>query len=332
MSVSSRKEIRDHTMAITDTQGTAMESMVNDFINDTLNEINDPGWAFAPRKEFHHNWSWLRRKYEFDTVSSTTDYVMPRDVDRIALLRQETTPAKLRQVSDRRFYLLDAKRDAGGTPKQYRLWEVSGVSTKLAVADKIDVVSSSTSDDGDIELVVTVWGYVSGILRSETYTLDGTGAVSGSLTFDADDVFVSKQKNTTGTVTVTENSGSTTLVVLAPQDRNPLFKVVSLYPIPDAAITMYLEYYTRIRELTADSDVPQFDSKWHHVVVKGVLAKIYQHLGKETEAQSAVAMYRSVTRSMVASDVAVDDYTPTMFRHFPVNPFIPIHRSHDDIS
>jgi len=329
---SSRKEIRDHTMRITDTEGTTMETLVNDFINDTLNEINDPGWAFAPRKELQHNWSWLRRKDTFSTVSGTADYVLPRDVDRIAILRQETTPIKLRQVSDRRFYFIDAKRDESGNPKTYRLWEVSGVSTKLAAADTIDVVSDSSSDSGDSELAVTVWGYVDGILRSETYTLNGTTDVTGSLTFDADDLFVSKQKNTTGTITVTENSGGDTLVDLAPQDRNPLFKVVSLYPNPSSAITMYLEYYTRIRELTADSDVPQFDSKWHHIVVKGVLAKIYQHLGKETETQSAVAMYRSVTRSMVASDMAVDDFIPTMFRHFPIYPFIPIHRSKDDVS
>jgi len=328
---SSRKEIRDHAMAITDTQGSAMESLVNDFINDTLNEINDPGWAFAPRKELQHNWSWLRRKYEFDTVSGTTDYVMPRDVDRIAILRQETTPIKLRQVIDRRFYLIDAKRDESGNPKVYRLWEVSGVSTKLGTADTVDVVSSSSSDSGDADLAVTVWGYVSGIIRDETYALNGTTDVAGTLTFDANDVFVSKQKNTTGTITVKENSGGTTLVVLAPNDRNPLFKVVSLYPQPDSDIAMYLEYYTRIRELTNDSDVPQFDSKWHHIVTKGVIAKIYQHLGKETEKQSSVAMYRSATRSMVASDQAVDDYTPTLIRHFPIYPYIPIHRSKDDI-
>ena len=329
---SSRQEIREHAMAITDTTGTAAETLTNDFINDTLNEINDPGWAYAPRKEFQHNWSWLRRKYEFDTAASTTDYVLPRDVDRIALLRQETTPVKLRQVTDRRFYLLDAKRDETGNPKTYRLWEVSGVSTKLATADTIDVVSSSSSDSGDSELAITVWGYVGGIIRDETYALNGTTAVTGSLSFQADDVFVSKQKNTTGTITVTENSGSTTLVVLAPNDRNPLFKVVSLYPQPGSAITMYLEYYTRIRELYNDSDVPQFDSKWHHVVTKGVIAKIYQHLGKESESQSSIAMYRSATRAMVAGDLAQNDFIPTMMRHFPIYPFIPIHRSKDDIS
>jgi hypothetical protein len=329
---SSRKEIRDHCLRITDTEGSTMETLANDFINDTLNEINDPGWAFAPRKELQHNWSWLRRKHDITTVSGTTDYVLPRDVDRIAIVRQETTPAKLRQVSDRRFYLYDAKRDESGTPVVYRLWEVSGVSTKLATADTIDVVSSSSSDGSDTELAVTVWGYVSGIIRNETYALNGTTEVTGSLTFQADDIFVSKQKDTTGIITVTENSGGDTLVVLSPTDRNPLFKVMSLYPIPDAAITVNLEYYTRIRELTNDSDVPQFDSKWHHAVTKGVLAKIYQHLGKETETQAAIAMYRSTVRSMVASDTAIDDYIPNLMRHYPNYPQILVTRTTDDIS
>ena len=315
---SSRKEIRDHCINIVDldTTNDSLKTLVNNFINDTLNEINDPGWAYAPRKELQHNWTWLRQKTSFDTVASTTDYLMPRDVDRIALLRQETTPIKLRQVADREFYRLDAKRDETGNPKIYRLWAQSGVSTKLAVADTIDVVSSSGSDSGDDDLEITVKGFVDGIQRVETYTLNGTTAVTGSLTFDADDILVSKTKNTTGTITITENSGGTTLVVMAPEDRNPLFKVVSLYPIPSSAITMELEYYTRIRELFNDSDVPQFDRKWHHVVVKGVLAKLFQHLGKEAEKQSAVAMYRSATRSMVASDMSVDDFIPRLRRHF----------------
>ena len=331
MSVSSRKEIRDHCIRIVDldVNNSTLQTTVNNFINDTIAEIGEPGWAF--RKEIHHVFNFLKRKTTFDTVAATTDYVLPRDVDRIAVLRQETTPARLRQVSDRRFYEADAKRDETGNPLTYRLWEISGVSTKLAVADTIDIVSSSTSDDDDTGLTVTVWGYSGGILRSETYTLDGTTTVAGTISFDADEVFVSKAKDTVGTVTITENSGSTTLVVMAPDERNPLFKVLSLHPIPNSAITMYLQYYTTMRFLEADSDTPQFHQKWHHVVVKGVLAKLYKYLGKETEAQSVISFYRSAVRGMVASDLAVDDYIPTLKRHYPILKVIPVYRTTDDI-
>lgn len=331
MSVSSRKEIRDHVYKLTDlTSDSNNDTMINDFINDTLNEINDPGWAYAPRKELQHNWAWLRRKTSFSTVGDQEDYLLPRDVDRIALVRQETTPVRLRQVSDRRFYGADAKRDETGNPYWYRLWEVSGVSTKLSTADTIDVVSDSTSDAGDTGLTVTVWGQVDSITRSEVYTLNGTTTVSGSLTFDANTVFVSKAKDTTGTITV--SAGATTLVQLAPDDRNPLFKTMSLFPIPDSAITMYIEYWTRIRELEQDSDVPQFDSKWHHTVVKGTVAKVYEHLGKETQKNSAVALYRSSVRSMVASDAAQDDFIPRLKRHFPLIRILPIHRDTADVA
>jgi len=336
MATSSRKEIREQCINIVDldTSDTSLQTLVNNFINDTLNEINDPGWAFAPRREIQHNWSWLRRKYSFSTVSGTEDYLMPRDVDRIAIVRQEETPIKLIQVSDREFYRLDAKRDDTGNPKLYRKWEQSGVSTKLAVADTIDVVSDSSSDSADTDLQISVRGYVGGIPRTEVYTLNGTTAVTGSLTFDADDIFISKTKNTTGTVTVSENSGGTTLVDLAPQDRNPLFTVISLYPIPSSAITMYIEYYTRISALENDSDTPQFDSKWHHIVVKGVIAKLYEHLGKEVEKQSAVAFYRSAVRSMIASDSANDGFIPYLRRHFGARttPYLGIQRAEDDIS
>ena len=334
MAIASRKELRDHCLQIVDMDSTTLanQTLTNNFINDSLNEINSPGWAFLPRREVYHSWTWLRRKYSFDTVSGTEDYLLPRDFDKMAILRQEETPLRLKQISDRRFYRLDAKRDDSGNPKVYRMWEESGVSTKLAVADKIDVVSSSTDDDDDTGLIVSVRGFVSGIPRTETYTLNGTTAVTGSLTFDADDIFVSKSKETVGTITLTENSGSTTILVMAPEDRNPIFKVVSLYPIPNAAITMYVEYYTRIRLLENDGDVPQFDSKWHPVVVKGVLAKLYQHLGKETEKQSAVGFYRSSVRSMVADDQAEGDYIPKLWRHFPYYLTNFVHRSEDDVS
>src|SRR3990167_2507963 len=163
MGVASRKEIRDSVLDTTRQENVQIGLLVNDFINLTLNEINDPGWAFP--KNFNHLWSWLKSKTTFSTVASQEDYVLGREVDKIALLRQTTSPTRLLRMTDEQFYKRDANPTATGNPLLYRTWEVDGVSTRLTTADTIDVVSSSASDAGSSELAVTVSGYVSEIGR-----------------------------------------------------------------------------------------------------------------------------------------------------------------------
>lgn len=306
MAVSSRKEIRDSVLSTTRQTNEQIGSLVNDFINLTLNEINDPGWAFT-RNNYSHMWSWLRGKTTFTTVASTEDYVMKREIDRIALIRQTTSPIKLVQIPDELFFQLVPNPTQSGNPRFYRLWENEGVSTRLSSAGTIDVLSSSASDAGSSELSVTVVGYSSGILTSETYQLNGVTAVAGTISFDAREIYVSKQKATTGTVTVIRNSDSSTLVTIGKEERAPKFKVITLYPKPSSAITMYVEYYTRIRELTNDSDVPQFDQKWHWVVRLGALAKTFQYLNKDNDFIATQGLFAAGVRSMVSSDLTVPD-------------------------
>lgn len=328
--VSSRKEIVTNVLETTRQLDSQIGNLVKDYVNLTLNEINDPAWAF-PRNNYHHLWSWLRRKTTFDTVASTEDYVMARDIDKISLIRQIESPTKLNQLTDDLFYELVPYPTATGNPRFYRMWSNEGVSTRLAVADTIDVVSSSASDAGDSDISVTVVGYSGGIRVSETYQINGTTVVTGSITFDAREVYVSKQGDTTGNITVTENSGSTTLVVLGKEERNPRFKVLSLYPIPSSAITMYVEYYTYIRELTNDSDVPEFDSKWHYIVRLGTLSKVLQYLGQESQFLATQAQYASGVKAMVASDRTNPDLVETLTRR-KFNPAFRVYRSEDEIT
>ena len=313
--MSSRKEIRDSVLKTTRQEtNTTLSDMVNDYINLTLNEINNPAWAF--REDVHHSWSFLRQKLTFATVASTSDYLLAREVDKIALVRQTSTPIKLTQVPDKNFFELVPNPTDTGNPLWYRLWEEEGVSTRLTADSILSVVSSSASDAGSSELKVTVRGHDSnGIPQVETFTLNGTGTVAGTITWDSDhELFISKQKNTTGTITVT-NASAVTILKLGPTERNPKFKVISLYPIPSGVLTMYVEYYTRIPILINDSDNPIFDDQWHYIVRLGALAKAYQYLNKETDFTTTNALYASSLRSMVASDTTEPDLINYLKRH-----------------
>ena len=135
------KEIRDHINRVTNL--TQQNTLVDECINLTLQEINDPAWAM---KGYNHNWSFNRRKHSFATVASTEDYQLPRDLDKISLIRQTESPTKICYVPDEIFYRFIPNPETEGNPLYYRIWEEEGVSTRLAADDTIDIVSSSTSD------------------------------------------------------------------------------------------------------------------------------------------------------------------------------------------
>src|SRR3990167_7575907 len=191
MPVQTSKQIRQHCISATGQDEAQIGDLVNDFINMTLNEINNPGWAL---KGHNHLWSWLKRKTSFSTVASTTDYVLERDIDKIAIVRQTATPIKLLQVTDEFFFEFIPNPSESGNPRVYRLWEIDGVSTRLTAADEVDILSSSASDSSSI--TASVVGYVSGRLHSESYTMNGTTKVDGLTTFDAREIFCAKSGTT----------------------------------------------------------------------------------------------------------------------------------------
>lgn len=298
------------------TRESQINSLIDSFINMTLQEINDPAWAFesvSPFRGYNHLWTFNKRKHTFATVASTEFYQLPRDLDKIGLIRQTTSPTKLLYVPDEIFYRYIPNPTATGNPLYYRLWEEEGVSTRLATDDTIQIVSSSTSDNSSF--TVSVVGYdTNGIVQSESFTLNGTTAVNGTKTFDAGrPLKVSKSAATTGNITVKEKTSGTTLVVLGPEERSPRFKVIGLYPIPSAAITVSLEYYTRIRILVNSQDVPDLDEKWIWVVRLGALAKVYQYQNKAADyIITQQNLYAAGVRSMVKADMLMPDYIPVL--------------------
>lgn len=295
--LSTLEEIRDN-IAFT-TRETQIDDEIDQYINLTLNEIND-----------YHLWSFLRRKTTFSTVADQEDYQLPRDVDKIGLLRQTDTPLKLKYVPDNLFYKWIPDPTATGNPKYYRLWEEYGVETQISSAETVNVVSSSTSDGSSVTLTV-IGTDANGYEIVETYTLNGTTTVSGAKSFTTIRQ-VSKSSATTGNITVSGNTSATTFVTLLPEERSPRFKRVSLYNIPSSAITMYLEYYTRLRELVNDQDVPAIDRKWHYLIREGALAKVYQYQNKKEDYLATIRVYLTGLERMKKEDVVNVDFIPML--------------------
>lgn len=382
-----KSEIRSNVCTTTrEVQLNSANGLVDEYINQTLHEINDPAWAFEAigMRGYSHLWSFNKRK---DTLYASGEFSqLPRDLDKISLIRQIESPVKLRYIPDDLFYRFIPNPTATGNPLYYRLWEEEGVSTRLTADDTINVVSNSTSD---ITQTVSVVGYDTiGIIQSEVYTLNGTTAQSGSKTFDSGrPIRVSKSGSTAGKITLSENTSGTTLVVLGAEERSPRFKVIGIYPILESltgtisafanygatvtgtvkvtdtahglasnqsvtiagttnyngtylitkidadtfyitatwvatetgtwtrVIPLYLEYYTRIRRLVNEADVPDLDEKWIWIVRLGTLAKVYQYQKEENLFPATQLLYAGAVRSMVKSDIMNEDYIPTLNTH-----------------
>ena len=282
---------------------TQISTLIDNFVNLTLSEI----WNYHP-------WTFARQKITFSTVVSQEDYNLDEEVDRIVLIRQRTSPAKLLYVPDRLFYRLNPRPedDATGTPRFYREWQETGFSTALAAADTVYVNSSSTSDGSSFR-VILVGQNSSGEVVSESLTLNGTTNVTSTTTWAADGLKqISKSASTTGTISCYRTTGATLLSEIAPEDSAPRFKRISLYPIPSAVITMYMEYIERLRLLVNDADVPPIDKKWIWVLREGTLAKVWEYKQNEAASVQHQTLFDRALRMMRNQDEQNLDYVPVL--------------------
>jgi hypothetical protein len=317
MATSSRKEIRDRVIDVAKQLDTQKGSLVNELINLTIMEIQSPSWAFESG-EANHFWNFNKRARTLTTTANTADYILSSDVDAVSTLRQTETDTTIKELTQNNFYdhVPDPAAAGTGTPEFYVINSVRGTSALMTENEKLAVRSDSAADDGDPDLIVTIHGYSSGLLVTETFILDGTTYSVGSITYDySRPIFVSKSKDTVGTVSVVSQIHGTRVIYLTPQDRAPIYKVMTLYPTPDSAISLYLNYFTSLRPLSSDGDAPGFDEKWHHAVFWGTLSKVYMHLGKETDYAFAFGVYKKVVLSMIQADRDKPNLVEQLRRH-----------------
>jgi hypothetical protein len=283
---------------------TQIESLIGTFVNYTLMEIAQ-----------FHPWSWLRRKTTFSTVASQEDYNLDEEVDQIAILRQITSPWKLIQLPDQRFYELvpNPENLATSNPRFYRLWEETGFSTQPTSAEQLQVLSSSTNDGSAFRVAIVGRDSTNNLEVSEEIILNGTTAVTSVRTYAISGLkFCSKSAQTTGTITIRGASSSTVFSRIAPEETAPRFKRLSLYPIPSSAITMYLEYFERVRLLVNDTDVPQLDTKWMWVLREGALSKAWAYKQNEQASALSRGMFEQGLLLMRQQDERNLDYVPVL--------------------
>ena len=149
-----------------------------------------------------------------------------------------------------------------------------------------NVVSSDTADANNS--YVTITGYVSGHLASETITLNGLVVSTGSTSFDANGierVVVHAGTNIAlaGTVTV-KDAGGSTMAIVPPTFKSPSHLWVEFYPIPDGVISYTVRSEMRKPDLVSDEDWPEIDEDFHNIIVWGAGADVLPNVGKSNQA------------------------------------------------
>lgn len=300
--LSTLDELRDNIASVIMDTDTGTLTLIDNALNLTLGEIHH-----------HHPWTWKRRKTTFATVASQEAYNLDEEIDEIALLRDLTNSRKLLYVPDRQFYrYIPDPENTTGTAQYYRRWEETGFSTNLAAADTVYVQSSSTADTTQ-KVLITGRRSSDGLVVTNSLSLNGTTTVTSTDTFDTDGLmYLSKSASTTGTVTVYRTTGATVLTRIGPNDTAPRYKRIGLYPIPSAVVTIYVEYYERLRYLVNDGDAPQMDSKWAWVLREGALAKMWQYKQKDAMFAASQGLFDRGLKQMVREDDANPDYIPVL--------------------
>lgn len=259
-------------------------------------------------------------------VASTTDYALARDIGKIWSIYDTTNGQKITwkdvQRHDR-FFAEDLDTTGNvvvGDPR--RAYPIGKYTVKAAIgatAEKVDVVSTSTSDI--TPTVVHITGLVGSVEVSEDIVLTGTVAASSSNTYDAlQKIRVSTGTNdetrdpVVGKITVDGNTSGTVFTLISPQEIAPIYQWIRVSPTPKSSGTQptwRIQYTKRVQMLINDNDIPILDVGV--ALIEGVVAEGLREDGQIQEAELAEGRFVAMVQELQWADTnwnVVEQFSP----------------------
>lgn len=218
-----------------------------------------------------------------ETVTCVVDrdkYFLGFDYGRIISVTNRTAGIDLEYVTPGWVESVDPTRTSTGTATKFYFRGIEFVADQPAVAGTISVVSSSGSDTTQ---KVRIRGKSGGVERTELLTLNGLTPVVGTISWDVGGLHsVTKNGNTTGTITVTR--GAVTVATLGPsqigEERTPVY----LWPIPASADTIVVQGYRKPKDMVDAEDSPDLPQLYHELVVVGAVIRGHRAMFRHTQA------------------------------------------------
>ena len=195
---------------------------------------------------------WNIRKDSVTTEDGVAEYFFSSEVSDLKIKwfgDESGTFREIKKVPLDSIYRYDSTPTDEGTPE---FWAPVGIHHVTAnnESDVVTVVSSSASDSQ----YVIVRGKVSGILRYEQITLNGTAPVDGTLTWD-EGTIESVTLSAAGVGVVTATTGTTTITSIAPGYQRTEAAKFRLWRVPGEVLTLPYVFYKKVNVGVKDSDV-----------------------------------------------------------------------------
>lgn len=259
-------------------------------------------------------------------TASITDYGLPRDIGKIWSIYDTTNGQKITwkdvQRHDR-FWAEDLDTTGNvvtGDPRRaYPIGKYTVIASIGATAEKVDVVSTSSSDVSP--KVVHITGLVSSVEISEDIVLTGTVAASSSNTYDAlQKIRVSTGTNDesrdpiAGVITIDGNTSGTVFAKISPQEIAPIYQWIRVSPTPKSSGTQptwRFQYTKRLQMLMNDNDIPILDIGV--ALIEGVVAEGLREDGQIQEAELAEQRFGGMVTELQYADTnfnVVEQFTP----------------------
>lgn len=227
----------------------------------------------------------LDENYENDDLDGTSrnykiyvdEYNLPAELEAVHQIRHQfsNVPMKKKNLKDFFFEVPDAS--SMGDPEFYDIVD-TGVENQPIAAGTLSLSSSSASDGS--AFTVLVRGMVSAVKDYEEVTMNGTTAVVTTKSFSRVDQVI-KSAAFTGKLTVTADSGNTTIHTIPPEALQVTRRKLWVYPYPENKIRIYVSGWEELPRIIRAKDVPLISSDLY---IQAALVYALQMIGEWSKA------------------------------------------------
>lgn len=282
---------RISNMDFTETEDNALLPKVKDWINERYKQI----MRFRP-------WQEVLFSQTLEVKDGVTEYCLNRNTSIIWSVLDATNEQEIKEINVSEY--TREYEDLAITPTKYYKIGTKSVEAKLAQAEKVSVVSTSSLDVSPV--VVRVVGLVSGVEIGEDIIVTGTTAAQSSNTYDTNQYLTisvgtndGSETAQVGVITVTGVTSTTVISKIAPGEVSPEYEWIATLEEPSIDVDWTIWANRKAKKLISDNDVPIIDCC--DEIVYGTYADALREDGQEDAANMADMKFNQLTMSLWAS-------------------------------
>lgn len=270
--VLSFKDLQDRVMQVLDETATNSPTTLT-LVKNFLNQSHQQRCT-----EFPWNFMIWPKAVTFATASGRQVYALHEEYHRPLYFLNQTTRQYLEEIPNRMIPENGGDWNATATQSVNRFmpWGMQPISRQPATTSTITAVSSSTSDTGS--KTVTITGELSsGLMTSETLSMNGTTNVVGSTSFQ-EVTGVTKSTTFVGTLTLTLTTDAVSVLSLLPAVMGKHYKTIFIPDTIGTSETIEYRFYRHPRILVNDYDLPNLPSPHENILVYDTLVSMAGYL------------------------------------------------------